>query len=104
MNLMAASAIPFPVQFDAALKSGKLDEARAILDEFAQEAGTGGPYLPECYAELAGSFDRRGEHDSAITANGAAGAALAAPCSWRHDGLGRAGCESCCARDAGTRH
>jgi tetratricopeptide (TPR) repeat protein len=58
------------VQFDEALKQGRLDEARSILDALAPDADAdaGGLYLPECYADLAGSFDRRGQHDDAIAA------------------------------------
>lgn len=56
------------MEFEAALKSGKLDEARALLDELVQESGSDRIDLAECWADLAGAFDRRREHDSAITA------------------------------------
>ena len=52
--------------FEQALKDGDLDVARAILDELAELAETGGLYMPECYADLARSYDRRGRHDDAI--------------------------------------
>ena len=54
--------------FEQALKDGHLDRASAILDELAQLPETGGLYMPECYADLARSFDHRGRHDDAITA------------------------------------
>jgi tetratricopeptide (TPR) repeat protein len=54
--------------FGQALKDGALDRASAILDELAELPETGGLYMPECYADLARSFDRRGRHDDAITA------------------------------------
>jgi len=54
--------------FEQALKDGALDRASAILDELAELPETGGLYMPECYADLARSFDRRGRHDDAITA------------------------------------
>lgn len=54
--------------FEQALKRGELDQARAILDELAELPETGGLYMPECYADLARSFDRHGRPDDAIAA------------------------------------
>lgn len=54
--------------FERALKDGNLDRASAILGELAQLPETGGLHMPECYADLARSFDHRGRHDDAITA------------------------------------
>jgi hypothetical protein len=59
---------PIAMIFEQALKDGELDTARAILDEFAELPDTGGLWLPECYGELAQSYDRRGRHDDAIAA------------------------------------
>lgn len=56
------------VTFEQALKDGDLDRAAAILAELAELPETGGLYMPECYADLARSFDHRGRHDDAITA------------------------------------
>lgn len=50
--------------FEQALRDGDLDHARAILDELAELPDTGGLWLPECYGDLAQSYDRRGGHDS----------------------------------------
>ena len=52
--------------FEQALKDGDLDVARAILDELAELPDTGDLYMPECYADLAREYDRRGRHDDAI--------------------------------------
>jgi hypothetical protein len=52
--------------FEQALKDGELDTARAILDELVDLPDTGGLWLPECYGDLAQSYDRRGRHDDAI--------------------------------------
>lgn len=57
-----------PVTFEQALKQGDLDTARALLDELAELPETGELYMPECYADLARSFDHRGRHDDAIAA------------------------------------
>jgi hypothetical protein len=54
--------------FEQALRDGDLDHARAILDELAELPDTGGLWLPECYGDLAQSYDRRGRHDDAIAA------------------------------------
>ncbi len=54
--------------FEQALKSGNLDEARALLAELAVLPDTGGLYMPECYADLARSFDHERRHDDAVTA------------------------------------
>jgi tetratricopeptide (TPR) repeat protein len=54
--------------FEQALHDGDLDTARAILDELADLPDTGGLWLPECYGDLAQSYDRRGRHDDAIAA------------------------------------
>jgi tetratricopeptide (TPR) repeat protein len=54
--------------FEEALKLGDLDTARVELDELAKLPETGGLYMPECYADLAQSFDRQGRHDDAIAA------------------------------------
>ncbi len=56
------------VTFEQTLKDGELDRASAILEELAELPETGGLYMPECYADLARSFDHRGRHDDAITA------------------------------------
>jgi tetratricopeptide (TPR) repeat protein len=56
------------VTFEQALKSGDLDQARAILDRLVDEPDTGDLWLPECYGDLAQSFDRSGRHDDAIAA------------------------------------
>lgn len=55
------------MEFEQALKQGDLAVARAILDELAQLPDTGGLWMPECYADLAREYDRRGCHDDAIT-------------------------------------
>jgi tetratricopeptide (TPR) repeat protein len=54
--------------FEQALEAGDLDRARVILDELIGEPDTGGLWLPECYGDLAQSFDRSGRHDDAIAA------------------------------------
>jgi len=54
------------VSFEIALKQGSLEEARAMLDDLERASDTGGLWLPECYADLAQAFDRRGQHDDAI--------------------------------------
>jgi hypothetical protein len=54
--------------FEQALAEGDLVTARALLDELALLPETGGLYMPECYADLARSFDHRGDHDDAIAA------------------------------------
>ncbi len=56
------------MSFEIALKEGRLEDARAMVDELACEPDTGGLRLPECYADLAQAFDRRGQHDDAIAA------------------------------------
>jgi tetratricopeptide (TPR) repeat protein len=56
------------VTFEQALKDGDLDEARAILDDLSDVPDTGGLWLPECYGDLAQSYDRRACHDDAIAA------------------------------------
>jgi tetratricopeptide (TPR) repeat protein len=56
------------VSFEQALKKGELDRARAILEELADDPDTGGLWLPECYGDLARSFDHHGRHDEAIAA------------------------------------
>lgn len=48
------------------MEEGRLEEARALLDDLALEPETGGLCLPERYADLAQAFDRRGQHDDAI--------------------------------------
>ena len=45
--------------FEQALKDGDLAVARAMLDELAELPETGGLDMPECYADLARSYDRR---------------------------------------------
>lgn len=62
------SAIRCGVEFEEALKQGRLAEARSILDVLALEPDTGGLWVPECYADLAKAFDLRGQHDDAIAA------------------------------------
>jgi tetratricopeptide (TPR) repeat protein len=52
--------------FEQALKQGDLDVARAILDELVELPDTGALWMPECYADLAREYDRRGGHDDAI--------------------------------------
>ena len=37
-----------------------------MLDDLERASDTGGLWLPECYADLAQAFDRRGQHDDAI--------------------------------------
>jgi SEC-C motif/Tetratricopeptide repeat len=54
------------VSFEQALKKGDLEVARAILDELVDLPDTGGLWMPECYADLAREYDRRGRHDDAI--------------------------------------
>ena len=54
--------------FEQALAESDLDTARTLLDEVALLPETGGLYMPECYADLARSFDHQGRHDDAITA------------------------------------
>jgi tetratricopeptide (TPR) repeat protein len=54
------------MSFEIALEEGRLEEARSLLDDLAHAADTGGLWLPECYADLAQAFDRRGQHDDAI--------------------------------------
>lgn len=54
------------MDFEQALKQGNLDVARAILDELVELPDTGGPWMPECYADLAREYDRQGRHDDAI--------------------------------------
>jgi len=56
------------MSFEQALRSGDLDEARMLLDELALAPETGGLYMPECYADLARSYDHQGRHDAAIAA------------------------------------
>lgn len=56
------------VTFEEAVKQGDLGQARAILDELADLPDTGGLWMPECYADLARSYDRAGRHDEAIEA------------------------------------
>jgi hypothetical protein len=60
--------MPCAVEFEEALKQGKLDEARPMLDALPLEPDTGGLWVPECYADLAKASDLRGQHDDAITA------------------------------------
>ena len=52
--------------FEQALKQGDLDVARAILEELVELPDTGGLWVPECYADVARAYDRRGRHDDAI--------------------------------------
>jgi tetratricopeptide (TPR) repeat protein len=56
------------VTFEQALKSGDLDQARAILARLADEPEAGDLWLPGCYGDLARSFARAGRHDDAIAA------------------------------------
>lgn len=56
------------MSFEQALDSGDLNSARALLDELAQQPETGGLYMPECYADLAQSFDHHERYDEAIAA------------------------------------
>lgn len=46
--------------FEQALNDGHLDVARALLDELVELPDTGGLGMPECYADLAREFDRKG--------------------------------------------
>lgn len=55
------------VSFEAALASGDLDTARAVLDELAHLPDHGDLYLPECYADLARRLAEQGRYDDAIT-------------------------------------
>lgn len=54
------------MSFEVALGEGRLEEPRSLLDDLARASDTGGLWLPECYADLAQAFDRRGRHDDAI--------------------------------------
>ena len=54
------------MSFEVALEEGRLEEARSLLDGLARAPDTGELWLPECYADLARAFDRRGQHDDAI--------------------------------------
>lgn len=54
------------MSFERALKDGDLDRAKSILDELVDDPDTGDLWLPECYGDLAQSFDRNGRHDDAI--------------------------------------
>lgn len=56
------------MSFEHALRDGDLDRAKALLDALAREPETGGLHMPECYADLAQSFDRARRHDEAIAA------------------------------------
>jgi tetratricopeptide (TPR) repeat protein len=56
----------YGMSFEDALEDGRLEEARSLLDDLATTPDTGGLWLPECYADLAQAFDRRGQHDHAI--------------------------------------
>lgn len=56
------------VTFQQALDRGDLDRARELLAELAQQPDTADLSLPECYAELARSFDHHGREDDAIAA------------------------------------
>lgn len=56
----------YGMSFELALEEGRLEEARAILDDLERAPDTGGLWLPECYADLAMAFDRRGRPDDAI--------------------------------------
>ncbi len=60
--------IKWAVTFQQALDRGDLDRARELLAELAQQPDTADLYLPECYAELARSFDHHGRQDDAIAA------------------------------------
>ena len=68
--------------FEQAMRDGDLDQARVILDELADLPDTGGLWLPECYGDLAQSYDRRGRHDDAIAAQERA---IALGCGGRPD-------------------
>jgi hypothetical protein len=46
------------MSFEVAMKRGRLDEARSMLDDLARSPDTGELWLPECYADLAHAFDR----------------------------------------------
>ena len=54
--------------FEDALKEGRLEEARSMLDDLGRVPDAGELWLPECYADLAMAFDRRGQRDDAIAA------------------------------------
>lgn len=54
------------MSFEVALEEERLEEARSLLDGLARAPDTGELWLPECYADLARAFDRRGQHDDAI--------------------------------------
>src|SRR5262249_15007472 len=56
----------YGVSFELAMEQGRLEEARAMLDDLSRTPDTGGLRLPECYADLAQAFDRRGQHDDGI--------------------------------------
>jgi len=54
------------MSFEEALKDGDLEGARSILDGLVDDPDTGNLWLPECFSDLAQSFDRCGRHDDAI--------------------------------------
>ena len=55
------------MSFEKAFEDGDLDAARAILAELEEHPDATELWLPECYADLALAYDRRGQHDDAIT-------------------------------------
>jgi len=65
---MARCDIRFCMSYESALEAGRLDEARSILDDLAGQPDMGDLWLPECYADVAEAFDRRGQHEDAIAA------------------------------------
>ena len=52
--------------FEAAMKAGDLEAARADLERLARLPEHGGLYLPECFSDLAQALGRRGDPDAAI--------------------------------------
>ena len=47
------------MSFEDAVKEGRLEEARALLDELERAPDTDGRWLLDSYADLAQAFDRR---------------------------------------------
>jgi tetratricopeptide (TPR) repeat protein len=64
----APCGIRYGMSFEIALKQGRLEEARSMLEDLQRALDTGDLWLPECYADLAQAFDRRGQHEDAIAA------------------------------------
>jgi tetratricopeptide (TPR) repeat protein len=59
---------PTGMSFEDALDRGDLERAATVLEELVLLPDTGGLWIPECYADLARAYDRRGRCDEAIAA------------------------------------